>query len=123
MNTEPIPVLEAVRLCEMAIEDCDKATPGPWTVRDTSAGGRLLARGEETTHNPWGVQTLQMNPGGDAYFSALARSVMRPLIELVKNAVVHAVYNDEVRQGDWIYSSLAALRDHYDKTQPNWRKS
>ena len=88
-NTEPIPVAQALRLCEMAL----------------------------TQTEGFDAQT------GCCANCDLSRAVMRPLIELVKNAVVHAVYNDEVKQGDWIYPPLAALRDHYDKARPDWRKS
>lgn len=87
-NTESIPVLEAVRLCEMAL----------------------------TQTEGFDAQT------GCCANCDLSRAVMRPLIEHLKERI--SVYvSGSFMPGALFYPPLAALRDHYDRVRPDWRKS
>lgn len=101
-DTEPIPIQDALRLCDMAIEDCDKTTP------------------------EWGEGWLERRLNKpDVSFLILSRAVMRPLIEMLKRRIefMHGhILTESVATADTAYPPLAALRDHYDKTRPGWRQ-
>lgn len=143
-NTEPIPVAQALRLCEMALEDCDKATHGPW---EDSAGFVRAPKTSADMHTPEGdygtffVGTSALwvaecsrgeafyNPEGNVGFIVLSRAVMRPLIEYLHDKIKSS-YSEGIRftptgsiHGEImaLYLPLAALRDHYDKIRPDWR--
>jgi len=95
----PIPVSEALKLLSMAIEDCDKATPvHPHAPASTSP---------------------------DQAFNDLARATMRPMIEFLQGEILahekgyYAIAG--VRPDQYSYPPLAALRDHYTQTRPDWR--
>lgn len=125
----PIPVSEALKLLSMAIEDCDKATPGPWEQDDDC---RVFAesvpdRIHEFGFNPRIVcETDQQREqaGADMDLIVLARATMRPMLEYVQLWV--RMYTGEgvaaITPEGWAYPPLAALRDHYDAVRPGWRE-
>ena len=61
---DPIPVSLARRAVELAIQDCDAATPGPWRAVHCYHGGMLLQRDDaERAH----IQpSIQIVPAEDA---------------------------------------------------------
>lgn len=120
-NTEPIPVGLALRLCEMAIDDCDKATPGPWQAIPPDEHTRSWFVSRLPHNSSKGTfYVVALEPKEDSDFLVLSRAVMRPLIGLLK-AFVRGFGNLE--HDDQLYPPLAALRDYYDKTRPDWRVS
>lgn len=100
-NTEPIPIQDALMLCDMAIEDCDNATQGPW---------------EHSEERVYGV--CDFDYSDDGAFIVLSRAVMRPMLEFFKFGPWPRT---EVHPTDSMYEFLAALRDYYDATRPDWR--
>jgi len=129
----PIPVSDALKLLSMAIEDCDKATPGRYVFRETD-GSMEGHEGEErrvTVHTdedePWSVFEACLGIEGqpehaNAAFACLARATMRPLLERLREDVEsHAEHSDWLFSERPAYPPLAALRDHYNAVRPGWR--
>lgn len=93
---EPISVQDALKLIELALADCNKATP------------------------EWGEGWLERRLNRpDAAFLVLARATMRPMLEYFKFGPWPRV---EVHPTDSMHSFLAALRDHYSTVRPGWRE-
>jgi len=116
----PIPISEALKLLSMAIEDCDKATPGIWRLGeepdcvDADADFPVAC-----TYQPH--MTLAKS---NAVAIVLARATMRPLLERLREDVEsHAEHSDWLFSERPAYPPLAALRDHYDAVRPGWRES
>lgn len=117
MNTEPIAVKDALKLVEMAIEDCDKATPGEWPSRPIMRvqAGTIA---EFPPPSKTGLFALMDNVN----FVVLSRAVMRPLIVNLKEQI--SIYvSGAFEPGSRYFEPLAALRDHYDRVRPDWRVS
>lgn len=119
-QSTPIPVQEALRLIELALEDCDKATPGRWRLGeepdsvDADADFPVAC-----TYQPH--MTLAKS---NAVAIVLARATMRPMLVEVHESVSRRVeYGQaEINPGNMTYLPLVALMAHYDATRPDWRK-
>jgi hypothetical protein len=114
----PIPVSEALRLLSMAIDDCDKATPGIWRLGeepdcvDADADFPVAC-----TYQPH--MTLAKS---NAVAIVLARATMRPMLEAISTRLRMGLWlNGEILDDQDIYLPLVALRDYYDRTRPDWR--
>ena len=112
----PIPVKDALKLLSMALEDCDKATPGIWRLGeepdcvDADADFPVAC-----TYQPH--MTLAKS---NAVAIVLARAAMRPLLEYLRFQIGESEY-DLVVPRESAYQPLAALRDHYNAVRPGWR--
>ena len=135
----PTPVKDALTLLSMALEDCDKATEGPWRVNKLNssrsmgawlaidAAGYRVAQSRVQIRNYVGAGSAEWEAvdgaPSDAAFACLARAAMRPLLEYVQLWV--RMYTGEgvaaITPEGWAYPPLAALRDHYEATRPDWR--
>lgn len=120
-NTEPIPVGLALRLCEMAIEDCDKATPGPWLFASGYVHGDWPVFSHHVSNSE--MRDVFAAPQHNLALLVLSSAVMRPLIENLKGNLQYFWQEETemIRPGYRSYPPLTALRDFYDKTRPNWR--
>lgn len=130
---EPIPVQDALKLIELALEDCDKTTPGRYVFRETD-GSMEGHEGEErrvTVHTdedePWSVFEACLGIEGqpehaNAAFACLARATMRPMLEVLKGAFAPLNPTWVVGSTGDAYPPLAALRDHYSAVRPDWRE-
>ncbi len=114
----PIPVSEALRLLSMAIDDCDKATPGIWRLGeepdcvDADADFPVAC-----TYQPH--MTLAKS---NAVAIVLARATMRPMLSAIRELVsLDDGFRRPICVTDHIYPPLAALRVHYDRIRPDWR--
>ncbi len=104
----PIPVSEALRLLSMALEDCDKAD-----AKQAGCAGRHRGPCGEGLHH---------HHDENCFPDLLARATMRPLLELLRQRIGYGFgVREEIYQSDGVYPPLAALRDHYDQTRPDWR--
>lgn len=129
---EPIKVADALRLIELALADCDKASNGPWGADEIGHGEgcpRVTAFGGEMSLadiRGWGYlssrrgneQIAMDEQAGNMRFMPLARATMRPMLKYFLFGPWPRI---EVHQTDSMYPPLAALRDHYDAVRPDWR--
>ncbi len=125
--SEPIPVKDALKLIEMALEEESKATKEPWVQDDDCFvfAKSVPHRIHEFGFNPRIVcETDQQRDqaGADMDFIVLARATMRPMLECIDEQIrVSYRTDEELPEGHYFYPSIAALRDHYDRVRPNWR--
>lgn len=98
--TTPISITEAHKLLSMAREDCERATP------------------------EWGEGWLERRHSRpDCAFIILSRAVLGPMVEYTQARLTYIHDTEPVAPADDLYPVLAALRDHYDKARPDWRKA
>ena len=131
----PIPVKDALKLLSMAIEDCDKATPGPWlpdeigfdegvpNITDHEGGKLFDVRGWGMLASRFGRESEEALAihRANMRFPVLARATMRPMLEVVKQAIAPLNPTWVVGETGDAYPPLAALMAHYDATRPDWR--
>lgn len=132
----PIPVSDALTLLSMALEDCDKATQGPWCWEnshdDSPWSGESVASLRTVAEFPTSVGPLPKFvmsgeldgdfPKQDAAFILLARATMRPMLECVRWSVRFVTNPNIGIESGHLYPPLAALRDHYTRTRPGWER-
>lgn len=96
----PIPVADALRLIEMALDQEFWTSAEPWQLS-------------------WAMSKMAEQ---DAHFVVLARATMRPMLEHAKEHI--GPWKDGiVHPRDSDYPPIAALMAHYDATRPGWRDS
>lgn len=121
---QPIPVKDALKLIEMALEEESKATPGPWEIRHefNVFGSRLVANCGGCFNNTKSNEVHAENVA-NAIALVLARATMRPMLEFARAEIDGMFYPHQQVSAShgWIYPALAALRDHYDRVRPGWR--
>lgn len=127
--TAPIPITLALRAVRMAMEDCDKATPGPWDANVYEDGAfeilAVLNGGSVATlctRAEWPHRNKMSAANGR--FVALARAALRPALEYQRDLLI--AYEDAgcepIDAAEPEYRIFAALIAHYEATRPGWRE-
>lgn len=129
----PIPLEDAIKAVQVAMEMEKKVTKGPYRVRETRGvedghegeGRRVTVITAED--EPWSVFEACLAIEGDpeldnAAFVCLARNTYRSMLEYLNEFLLfEAEIHTDVDESYGMYGMLSALISHLDATVPDWR--
>lgn len=124
---ETYPVSLCIRAVEMAMQDCDAATPGPWRYIEHGAirGGKPREYANGVSDEQLALMTCRIHVGNptqerdaNARFAVLARAGFRAALEYLRDDLT-------AMEGEMALPhhrrAVAPLIQHYDATRPGWR--